>query len=466
MPTFYDDQKKLSDKSDTMNEMRSVALSIMEGAAGQDFIFCMEEGRFYTYENGYWKNIFEFDFLGIIEEKMPIVTKHSINTRKQILENFKIIGRKNLAAFNDTNFINLENGMFDPLNMVFLPHKKEYYSTIRLPYIYDPSALCPLWLKTLGEIFENDPQKENLFQEFIGYCLTPDVKQKKALLLLGNSNSGKSTLLFLVRDLIGGVNCSSVPLKFLANPQYTPLLINKLLNIDADVDKSAKDYEREFKIITTGEPVSCNQKHIPTFEFVPVCRIILAANEFPRITDHSSAFYKRLLLIPCDRIFEEVEQNKNLADQLRLELPGIFNWALAGLKRLRARGVFEQHEFMRAAVKELEDENNPINEFFEDFIETDVSGGFYIVKSDLYEKYKTWAVKTNNYILSRAKFGACVYKQFSKFTPKTTSLDGKRIWRNLRYITTPSMGWDEQESSPALSSATGANARADREGGG
>ena len=87
-------------------------------------------------------------------------------------------------------------------------------------------------------------------------------------------------------------------MKNIANPQYTPMLINKLVNIDADVSEHAKEFEAEFKKITSGEPINCNQKFVPTFQFIPYCKIVIAANKFPRITDHSSAFYQRLLVIP------------------------------------------------------------------------------------------------------------------------------------------------------------------------
>ncbi len=45
--------------------------------------------------------------------------------------------------------------------------------------------------------------------------------------------------------------------------------------------------------------------------------MVLAANIFPRITDHSSAFYNRLILIPCDRIFSEAEKNRFLAEKAK-----------------------------------------------------------------------------------------------------------------------------------------------------
>lgn len=441
METVTEKPLVIEEKKFKKDPFLTIAQRIANGEAG-DFVYGLHDGKTYFYEDGVWKSIFPLEFMNIISDKLlnknsqQILTRLTINQRKQVVENFKIIKYLPIDKFNKFSLINLENYMFDPLGINILAHKKEFYSTMRINYKYDEKAKCELWLKTLTEIFENDKNKESLFQEFVGYCLIPDVKQKKAMLLLGESDSGKSTLLFIIRDLIGDINCSSVPLKFLAHPQYTPLLINKLVNIDADVDKNAQEYEAEFKKITTGEKVSCNQKHIPTFEFVPTCKIIMAANEFPRITDHSSAFYTRLILIPCNRVFTEKEKNRDLVDQLRLELPGILNWAIEGLRKLRKRGMFEQHDFMRNAVKELENENNPANSFFDDFIEIDVSDNSYIEKSELFNKYKQWCIDNKQYNLSHIRFSACVYKRFHKETPKDARLsnNGNRIWRNIKYI--------------------------------
>ena len=112
-----------------------------------------------------------------------------------------------------------------------------------------------------------------------------------------------------------------------------------MVNIDPDVNKNAVDYEREFKIITSGkrERIRCSPKFVPTFEFTPKCKLILAANIFPRITDPSSAFYQRLLVVPCERRFSDSEKDRLLNDKLKMELPGIFNWMIKGLHRLKKR---------------------------------------------------------------------------------------------------------------------------------
>lgn len=440
----------MSEKQDTMH---SVASGVAKGLiTGVKVCYCIEQDQFYLYEYGVWKPLFEIELLAIISEwtDYSYINNCTIARRKQILENLKLLVKKRLECFNTHNRLNFDLGEFDPATGIMHDHTMENYSTIRLAYPYDCNAKCELWLKTLLEIFENNQSKLDSLQEFFGYCLTKDTTQIMALLLLGNSKSGKSTILHVLRNMIGSINCSSVPMKFISNPQYTPLLINKLVNIDADVSENAKDFEFEFKIITSGEPVSCNQKFIPTFEFFPHCKIVMAANKFPRITDHSSAFFNRLIILPCERIFLPNEQNRALKVLLLEELSGIFNWAFLGLQSLNKRGMFEEKDFIKEAIEELREESNPVDIFFKENIEIDLINNSEITKEDLYEKYKEWCVSNGNAPMANNKFGQTVYLKYSKYTPKNTMSHRlmKRVWKNLRYINGPQEGesiqWQEK----------------------
>lgn len=436
------------------NPIRCHAWHIACGKTGYRYIYFLEESAICLYKDGVWIKIYDVEFLGNISSNMAEINKFPLSMIKQIMETFKTLKpvQKSITDFNNCTELNLINGMVDPLTGDIREHFHMDYSTLRLNYMFNENAKCELWLKIIGEILENNICKISMLQEFFGYCLTKDTTQHKALLLLGESRSGKSTILQTLRGVIGDRNCSSVPLKFINNPQYTPMLINKLVNIDTDVSAKAAEFEAEFKTITSGEPVACNQKFVAAFDFVPYCKIVMAANIFPKITDHSSAFYKRLILIPCDRVFDDKEQNRNLSKQLKEELPGILNWSIEGLKRLRYRGMFEQSDFMKEAVKDLEDDNNPVNRFFEEHIEIDQSDNIYLEKGYLYEIYKKWSDNNREYPLSTSKFSTCLYKKYHSYTPKDTQEPNtrKRIWRNLRYVDFKSeppkdIGWQDDK---------------------
>lgn len=420
------------------DRMYAVAVRIKDGEAGRLFTYCLEEDQFYIYDNGYWRQIFDLELLSIICTAFPNINRKTMATKKQTVEHLKMLVYKKLNQFNNKDWLNFPSCMIDAKKNKEIPHDPSHLSTLRVPYNYDPLAECPLWLSTLDGIFEGDKEKVDVLQEYMGYCLTRDVTREKALLLLGESRSGKSTILDTINHLIGEENVSSVALEYLSNPQYTPMLINKMVNIDWDVASGAENFEANFKIITSGEPVSVNQKFVATFKFRPYCKLVMAANRFPRITDHSSAFYKRLILLPCDRVFEPHEQDIQLKHKLVNELPGIFNWAMVGLHRLEARGSFEVNKkFMTDAIQDLREESNPVDVFFKETIKIDiVKDRSRIEKGDLYIKYVEWCKENGNSALSNIKFGTMVYQKYNKYTEKKSQdpITGKRVWKNLAYI--------------------------------
>lgn len=428
--------EQLKEQGFKPDRMFGLAQRIKIGEFEDLYTYCLEEDKFYIYQNGYWRSIFEIEIISRISEKFPKINKEPVGTKRQVVEQLKYLVHQPLAKFNSDDLLNFKTGMVDVTGGNVLKHEPSRLSTIRIPYNYDMLSSCPTWEKTLEEIFEGDKEKIEILQEFFGYCLTRDTRREKALLLLGESRTGKSTILQTFSHVVGDDNCSFVPLKFISNPQYTPLIINKMVNIDSDVCSKAESFEAEFKIITSGEPVTVNQKFVATFRFRPYCKLILAANTFPRITDHSSAFYKRLILIPCNRVFENEEQNINLKSLLLEELPGIFNWAVKGLHRLNKRGHFLHNKFMTDAVEELREESNPVEAFFKDFITIDLSGDNFIEKGFLYGKYSDWCKANGNHPMSSVKFGQSIYQKYSKSTPKQSQdhRTGKRIWRNIIFI--------------------------------
>lgn len=431
------------------NIMFIVAEAISKGALGKDIVLHLEDNKFYCYEDGYWKVLEntpldkmildEFDGRIISPKTAQInVRKYSVAMRKQIPENLKPLVYRHLEDFNKTGFLNFPEGEMDVETGYIHLHNKENLSTLRMPYSFRFGAECNLWLKTLDEIFEKGKDEEkcaekiSMLQEFFGYCLTRETKQRKALLLIGPSNCGKSSIIWTARNMVGDENCSDVGVNFLGNPQHTADMMNKLINIDTDVSQDAKEYEEQFKKIAGGEPVRCSPKYIKPFTYKPFCKQLLASNGFPRVTDHSEAFYNRLIPIPCERIFEEEEQNKDLPTLLKAELPGIFNWAWEGLQRLNERGRFEIKDFMKDARQDLRDESNPIDVFFRENIVVTKSWENHINKQILYNKYLDWCKNNGNVPMSNIKFGKAVFQKYSKVTEKNSMIEGGiRVWRNL-----------------------------------
>jgi hypothetical protein len=71
----------------------------------------LEENKFYQFKNNGWNPLLDVEFLGALEEKMPRLTALSIGGRKEVVENFKTIGRQRADMFQPIG----TKAFYDPL---------------------------------------------------------------------------------------------------------------------------------------------------------------------------------------------------------------------------------------------------------------------------------------------------------------------------------------------------------------
>jgi P4 family phage/plasmid primase-like protien len=239
------------------------------------------------------------------------------------------------------NVIAFSNGLLDleaPANLI--PHSPNWCSTVCLPFGYDPLAMCPTWEKFLSEVFEGDQDRVALIQEFFGYCLSSDTSLQKALILVGKPRSGKGTIQRVLGALVGPDNSTGFSLERLATEFGPSALVNKSVALVGEVELSANPQRMKIvevlKSIIGEDAISINTKYESTFPSLRLpIRFVIASNSVPRLLDASGALAHRFLFVPFEISFVGREDT-HLEDKLLKELPGIANWALAGLKRLRA----------------------------------------------------------------------------------------------------------------------------------
>src|SRR5205823_3889087 len=99
-------------------------------------------------------------------------------------------------------------------------------------------------------------------------------------------------------------------------------------------------------------------KGMQGFSAKPTARVLMIANERPPIGDRSEGMWARMLLIPFRKSFVGKE-DIHLTRTLRNELPGIFNWALAGLARLRSQKQFTEPQISEAEKLQYKRDSNP-----------------------------------------------------------------------------------------------------------
>ena len=112
-------------------------------------------------------------------------------------------------------------------------------------------------------------------------------------------------------------------------------------------------------------------------------------NTLPDTADITYGFFRKLLIVPFNKAIGPEERDGNLLEKLVLELPGVLNWAVQGLQRLREnRYQFSSCTKVDALMREYRSQQNPTGEFFREYYQP--SEGGRIKKSDIYPQYAFW----------------------------------------------------------------------------
>jgi putative DNA primase/helicase len=267
------------------------------------------------------------------------------------------------------------------------PNPAEFIIT-RLPVAYDKTADCPTINKFLGEVFGEF--QIPVVQEFIGYCLYKGMPFHKAVLLVGDGANGKSTFQELIKNFLGPENVSNVALQDVCENRFaSSQLFGKLANLCADLPHKAIASSGRFKMLTGGDTISAEFKHKPAFNFMNYAKMIFSANAIPQVSEDTLAFFRRWIILVCNRVFLGKNCDPKILEKLTTpqELSGLLNYALEGLKRLLANGTFSVNETVEELRSQYIRKSNPAKAFIEEKLEYVNDLKVYVEESELYKKF-------------------------------------------------------------------------------
>jgi len=324
------------------------------------------------------------------------------------------------------------NGILDARTRALLPPTPRLFTVNVLPIHADPLAPPPAaWLDFLDQLLGGDREALGLLQEWIALsALTRDTSHQKALLVIGPKRSGKGTILRVLRELAGATNVCSPTFNSLGTPFGLQPLIGKLVALLSDARLSSRTdlaVLAEVILRVTGEDaVTVPRKFMTDWTGTLPVRFTVVSNELPNLADASGALASRFLVLRLTRSFYGAE-DRGLTDRLLAELPGILNWALDGLDRLRKRGHLVQPASGQELVDELEALASPITMFARDCCVLDPNAEGSI--QELYDRWLAWCRDAGrDHPGTVASFG----KQLTAAFPELRKTQPRRQGRQIR----------------------------------
>ena len=300
---------------------------------------------------------------------------------------------RDLAVFN--------NGIvdFSEEEVTIHKHTPDYFNLNSLPHDYNPNAECPTWLKFLDDIWGDDEDLKTQLQMWFGYCLTSDVSLERFAILKGKSRGGKGTITTVLNAMVGDDNvCAPTLDKIHKDSSLEEMSKNSLCFIPEahDVHLSIRDsVVSTLKAVTGGDKVSYHKMYVGSCNSVFKIKLMISTNNIPHFADASGALANRMLIFPFWKSFTGKKEDTTLKSRLLAEIEGVTNWAIEGLKMLRANGgKFVESESGLTEKKEIREDMNPLSLFFTkmcDFNEEEES-----TVDELYSAYRLWAVSVGN----------------------------------------------------------------------
>lgn len=330
------------------------------------------------------------------------------------------------------------NGVLDPLTGVITPHSPANGNTSTLSVEYAPGSRPAVWEAWLLDLFEGEPERVELLQEMMGWCLCNDnLGIQKAMCIVGPKRAGKGTVLNVLQALLTPEQATPFEFSTLNDCKTLGSIKDAQVAIDADAGTPKRDDARGvrecFLKITAGDAMSVKMLYTQTpWTGRATCKILTASNRLPGDFDDSGAMAGRWIPLVFSKTFFGKE-DPALLERLIAELPAIAVWAVEGLRRLAIRGRFMLPESSVSAMDSIESAASPLLEFVEDCLHVEANGK--ASSEAIYSAYGMWAARAG--IATRMDRRA-----FQKSLAETLQGKGAMSKKSIRVEGGVKRGWE------------------------
>ena len=331
---------------------------------------------------------------------------------------------------SDQLILNVANGTIDLRTGKLRPHDHSDLITKVVPVTYNPDATCPTFTQFLSQALKGDVDLISYVQKAVGYSLTGMMGEQVFFFPFGPSNSGKSTFVNLMRDMLGDYGLHTPTETLMAkqhegNTADLARLQGARMVTAVEVNWNRQIDEARVKALTGGDPITARHLYQGFFQFQPVCKIWLVANDLPGVRGTAEAFWRRVHLIPFDVVIPVAERDQTLVQRLKSEAEGILAWAVRGSLAWQREGL-SAPDAIRQGLKHWQNKADHVTRFCNEELIRD--HGNFLTSHDLNQHYRSWCERHGEHPLDARKLKAALEGQ--DLTYKRTNRGS--VWSGLK----------------------------------
>jgi putative DNA primase/helicase len=309
----------------------------------------------------------------------------------------------------DGMLLGVNNGVIDLRTGEYRENRRQDLITRYCPVDYSPLAVCATWDRFLVDITSGDVELAGFLQRMVGYFLTGRTDEQLLFFFYGHGSNGKSTFIQIIQSLMGSYATQINSDVLMANKNVggpnasLAKLPGKRLVVANELPEGGRFDDTLIKSMTGGDTLVARQvygKH--EIEFNAQFSLVIIGNHKPVIHDMSHGMWRRMCLIPFAAQFSAGQADPTLPAKLLAELPGILNWALAGVAEWQQLGLKRSlPAAVMAANNEYREESDLMGEFLEGcHREPDA----YTPATELYRAFQAFACEGNEWKMTQRVF--------------------------------------------------------------
>ncbi|WP_333752578.1 DNA primase family protein [Streptomyces sp. IBSBF 2394] len=292
----------------------------------------------------------------------------------------------------------------------------------------------PRWLRFLTDTFGDDAEGQQMIDYLhllLGYSITGDVGAQILPFLWGTGKNGKSVLLDVMMKLLGDYADAAPPGFLMAKPfegHPTDLaeLHGRRVYVCSEIKPGDKFDEARVKLLTGGDRIKARRMRQDPFSFEPTHKLWLLGNHKPEVGTGGFAFWRRMRLIPFERVVPDDRKIDNLADLLVMEEgPGILAWLIDGARRyLGGDRDLTGPERVRIATTAYAETEDHTGRFYEECCR--LGPDLRAEQTALYAAYTAWCHNEGAQIISSRAFASRTRELVGLASPKEMKVSNQR----------------------------------------
>jgi len=370
-----------------------------------------ETQLFYIYVNGKYIEKPEIDIKRLIGKYITDADKSLLNSYdvREVMELIRLKAPKiDIDQLNgDENIINFSNGILDINTGKISPHSPDVYTTIQIPCDYVPlmgvdvEKNAPVFCNYISTLCNNDKNVINLLCQFLAVAISNirGSRLKKAMVLYGDGDTGKSKIIELLQYILGKDNFAVCDIADLEQRFRTSTLFAKRLAGNADMSFAKIAELKVFKSLSGGDQVFAERKGKNGFSFKFDGLFLFASNSLPHFGgDKGDWVYSRFIVLECKNVIPKDKQDKELIDKLKNERKAIIAYLISKLPQIIKSGYkLDIPESCDAALDAFKVQNSLPLQFFQEFCQirpnrSSTSDG--CTRQKIYDAFRSWITTT------------------------------------------------------------------------